>query len=66
MSSESQKQKQEGEAEKVFVESRAENFPNVAADVNLSIQKAKLIPNRKSTAREMIDKLPKTKDKGKF
>lgn len=34
MSSESKK---EGESEKVFVESRAENFPKVATDMNLHI-----------------------------
>lgn len=55
---------------KSICRSRAENFPKVATDMNLHIWKAKLISKRinlrKSSARQMIDKLLKTKDKYNF
>lgn len=46
MSSESQKEQKVEGAENVFKKIVAENFPNLAEDINLQIQEAERTPNK--------------------
>lgn len=60
---ESQKRKREGEAEKIFKEIMAKNFPNLIRDMNINIREAQQTPrkmsSKKPTPRHIIIKLSK-------
>ena len=59
--------KRDQEIENIFENTVTENFPNLVKEIDIQIQEVQRVPNKinpkRSTARHMIMKMPKVKDK---
>ena len=65
-----EREKEEQEVENLFEKIMKENFPNLAKEIDIQVQKAQRVPNeldpKRTTLRHIVIKMPTVKDREKI